>query len=243
VIVARVRKASDVRARRKYRGESLAASGRRFVNILRAAPADEAFFRPMDYVTLSPKFAREHAEHQAVVEEEPQHVLSAIVPAEDVYEAPNPGEYFYDGRKLEGKVRRINPGRKKMPRHNPAEDDYEEEIIEGMARALWVSDWAQREEEKGVSFSGMELMDIAPPTPQGAEDAARLLAGGIIQANKASLTRLLAKASKADGDYADPEDFGHYLAMMALDTGVSWFDRHEEFPLKVPPFEAYDLDD
>lgn len=34
------------------------------------------------------------------------------------------------------------------------------------------------------------------------------------------------------------EDFGHYLVMMALGEGVSWFDDHAEFELKHPYIEA-----
>jgi hypothetical protein len=58
----------------------------------------------MDYVTLSREFAKKHADHQVVVEEEPYHVLRAMVSGDRVFEAYNPGEYFYDGPVLPGKV-------------------------------------------------------------------------------------------------------------------------------------------
>ena len=53
----------------------------------------------MDYVTLSRKWAKE----QTAVEEEPYHVIRAMVSADQVFEALNPGEYFYDGPTIPGK--------------------------------------------------------------------------------------------------------------------------------------------
>ena len=72
------------------------------VPIYRALRATEITFKPMDYVTLSLRLARGHADHTAVVNEEPAHVIQARVPAEQVFEAPNADEYFYDGPVVEG---------------------------------------------------------------------------------------------------------------------------------------------
>ena len=58
----------------------------------------------MDYVTRGTKFAKGHADHMAVTTEEDQVVLSAMVEAKDVAEASNPGEYFYIGNSVNGKV-------------------------------------------------------------------------------------------------------------------------------------------
>lgn len=78
-------------------GKSLPETGYQYskVKIYRASP--DRRFRQNDYVTLSLKFAIGHAEHQAAVEEEPYLVIEATVQAKDVYEAYNPGEYFYGG--------------------------------------------------------------------------------------------------------------------------------------------------
>lgn len=142
----------------------------------------------------------------------------------------------------------VNSG--KEIRNNPEDaNDMDDEVLEGMARALYVSDWASRMEEQGQSFSGMELMDVAPETTDAAKNAAAMLAGAIVEKNKKTLTQLLNAALKADNgedseDYFDyANDFGHYLGMMGLGHGVSWFDSHEKFPLKVPDIEAYDLED
>lgn len=92
-------------------GPSLRDQGYEFdyVTIYRAVLATETTFKSKDYVTRSIKFAKEHAEHIAAVEEEPAHVLRAIVRSSDVYSAYNPGEYFYDGPEAKGKVIYIAP--------------------------------------------------------------------------------------------------------------------------------------
>jgi hypothetical protein len=76
--------------------------------IYRAVPTTVTTFREMDYVTKSRKFANEHAESMYWTEEEPYHVISKVVSnrpnAMTLYNASNPGEYFYAGPEVEGKV-------------------------------------------------------------------------------------------------------------------------------------------
>lgn len=88
----------------RTKGRSLTQSGYeyRYVYIFRACEAKVATFKPMDYVTRSEKFAREHADHQTAVNGEPYHVIKAMVRADQVFEAYNPGEYFYDGPEIKG---------------------------------------------------------------------------------------------------------------------------------------------
>lgn len=90
----------------RQKGKSLPETGYeyRYVTIYRAMPADVDSFKKMDYVSLSRKFAKEHGLHMATVEGEDFHVLRAMVKASDVYEAYNPGEYFYDGPEIRGKL-------------------------------------------------------------------------------------------------------------------------------------------
>lgn len=90
--------------RGKMRGKSLPETGYEYkkVAILRALPANMTTFDSMSYVTRSNRFAKEHAEHMAVTEGEDYHVIRALVNSKDVYEAPNPGEYFYDGPPVTG---------------------------------------------------------------------------------------------------------------------------------------------
>lgn len=74
------------------------------VKIYRAVLATIDTFKPMDYVTRSLKFAKEHADHVQAVEGEAAHVIEMIAKATDVYEAYNPGEYFYNGPETKGNV-------------------------------------------------------------------------------------------------------------------------------------------
>lgn len=89
----------------RAKGRSLPETGYEFrhAKIYRATKASETTFKPMDYVSLSLKFTRGHAEHQAAVDGEPYHVIAAMVPASTVFEAYNPGEFFYDGPEVSGK--------------------------------------------------------------------------------------------------------------------------------------------
>src|SRR5579872_4096881 len=72
-------------------------------------------------------------------------------------------------------------------------------IIRGAARALFVLQWADREEEAGRSYPGKALEKVAPPTPREATDAAHNLAGRFEQLNGKSLARLCGEAAQADG--------------------------------------------
>lgn len=85
-----------------------------YVTIYRAAALNVNEFKDMDYITLSPQFAVEHAESGHVYHEEPQHVIRALVSTKDVFDAYNPGEYFYKGQPKKGKEIYVTKG-----------DDYE----------------------------------------------------------------------------------------------------------------------
>jgi hypothetical protein len=88
----------------RKKGKSLCELGYEYKKalIFRACSSHDFYFHSMDYVTRSKKFAVEHADHNVSVLEEDQHVLKAVVNATDVYEAYNPGEYFYDGPEIKG---------------------------------------------------------------------------------------------------------------------------------------------
>ena len=135
-----------------------------------------------------------------------------------------------------------------FPRGNP-ESTFDSDILEGMARALWVTSYADWVEQQDVTAQrelgargGQDWNDVAPETPESASDAARDLYLAISRANDKSPVDLLGEALRADGKKFSSslaDSFGHYLAMQALGHGVSWFDDHAQFRLKVPGFEAY----
>lgn len=123
--------------------------------------------------------------------------------------------------------------------------DYERQIIDAMARAMFVTTWADRMEERGLGhkLSGQKLMDIAPKTSRDALAAAKKLAAMFAEANEgASMSDLYARAlnvaGKHEGD-TSPHSFGHYMAMEAMGHGVSWTDNHPEFKVNIPFFEYY----
>ena len=86
---------------RKYINE-----GKR-VKIFRAQPAFTNVIRNDDYVTLSRKFAGDHAVTSAIYNDEPFHVVYAFVGEDDIREADNPGEYRYTAEDFEAKPSQI----------------------------------------------------------------------------------------------------------------------------------------
>lgn len=67
------------------------------VLIYRAQPKGVTTINPNDYVTLNRRWAESHCETCGVYEEEPFVVVKAYVPASQVADASNPGEYFFVG--------------------------------------------------------------------------------------------------------------------------------------------------
>jgi hypothetical protein len=123
-------------------------------------------------------------------------------------------------------------------------------IQDAMARAFFVSAWAESEEELGHSHSGEELMDIAPETAPEAEDAAEELVKAMEEENGMSVEDMFLQAAEAQGlseeeaeeDDEMMEDFGHTTAMQAMGHGVSWSDDYKPHGLKVPRHEFSHLD-
>lgn len=121
-----------------------------------------------------------------------------------------------------------------------------EDIQDSMARTLWISAYASYADEnprkRGIvrARGGDDWMRIAPDTPPAAHRAAAELGELFVAKNRGNtLNQLAIRAGEADGSLVDDEDFGHYLAMMAMGEGVSWFDDHERFDIEVPHFEIH----
>jgi hypothetical protein len=83
---------------------------------------------------------------------------------------------------------------------------------------------ADREEEKGRSFSGQEIYGQAPNPPSSAMFWADDIAAQLLHLNRMqSLTALFAKATSLGFDKS-PEDFGALLGCQAAGHGISWAD-------------------
>lgn len=123
------------------------------------------------------------------------------------------------------------------------------EIIGGMETILWGSAWGDHaEEHRCTRLAGVHIEDIMPPIPREAVKMASELARKYESMNGAPLDTLYAIALKADGQRSypgsgksSPDAFGADLAWMAMGAGVSWFDDHDEFPIKEPHIEDYEL--
>lgn len=120
-------------------------------------------------------------------------------------------------------------------------------IRKGMAQAFWMSAWADWQEsgecpaEFKVSLSGAKIEEVCgePNAPQSdiIEEKVDQLVGQLMALNGADVSELFQAACAADkleGTDEEAEEFGHYLAMQSMGSGVSWFDRHEEFEITVP---------
>lgn len=141
----------------------------------------------------------------------------------------------------------------RKPRKNQVPElggDELEPVLDGAARAFWVASYADFAEEHRDdpdlerAGAGEDWVDVAPETPPAAYELASKFLNKLGDANHAEPTALVCKAAEADGaecppgwDYA--EAFGHYTAMQGMGHGVSWFDDHKEFPLKIPRFEVF----
>ena len=57
-------------------------------------------------------------------------------------------------------------------------------LLNALVSGVWADTWATQEEEKGRSFSGQNLMDVAPNPPRWAITWAKKLADAIIEINR-----------------------------------------------------------
>ena len=123
-----------------------------------------------------------------------------------------------------------------------------EEIRASIGRTLWVTAWADYEENENNSeaiYSGCELFDVAPKTPEEVWETV----DAFITAFEASNSPLVASFYKfcAEGWAArfarlemTPDRFGHYLVMEAQGQGVGlweWYDHK----LKIPSLESAEV--
>jgi hypothetical protein len=142
-----------------------------------------------------------------------------------------------------------------------SESAFRDEWIEGAARAFFVTAYADHVEEGHSTdndltdderkarlalpsaSNGADWYDYAPTTPPNAYALAGELWASLEHENDASIYMLAERAATADGisdglNGIDAEDFGRDLAMQAMGHGVSWFDDHAKFPIKIPHVEC-----
>lgn len=117
---------------------------------------------------------------------------------------------------------------------------HDQDILDGVSRGVWADLWANEQEEKGVSFSGMDVCDCAPKTPRWAQRWARKVANAIVEANGKSLEDLY-QLVRTHGYPYDRAQFGLHLGMQTAGHGMSWSDdtRMSHDMIKVPYREFY----
>jgi hypothetical protein len=104
------------------------------------------------------------------------------------------------------------------------------EMHEGIASAFHTSAWLSAETEKGRSFSGQRIEDLAPPVTEEALYAAAKVLGHLERHNSSPLRDLVARAIESDENVSHhPENtstpahrFGWYTGMSTMGEGVAW---------------------
>jgi hypothetical protein len=133
------------------------------------------------------------------------------------------------------------------------------DIVNGMARALFVSSWGsvweeleneydkdfikEEAENLGIEipyFPQAQLMEIAPPTEEAAYKKAQDLYNKIEQTNSVDLSSFI---PPGEDEGFDRQTFGHYLMMEALGHGVGWSDDHEDHGLKLPYMDDVEIEE
>lgn len=138
-----------------------------------------------------------------------------------------------------------------------SDSTFRDSWLEGAARAFFVTAYAdyveegwskdndltdeERETRRDLDKPGAggDWYNYAPETPPNAYALAGELWAMLHAANgEAGVYSLALRAEAADGVAPDPEEFGRDLAMQAMGHGVSWFDDHKKFEIKVPHLEC-----
>ena len=119
---------------------------------------------------------------------------------------------------------------------------HDREILYGLAKGPWADFWANRQEEKGRSFSQQNIYDICPEPPRAAKAWAQETADQIVAMNNSLSLEALYLAARHDGFSRSREEFGFYLGCQASGMGISWDDDltpNNELKIEVPQREFY----
>lgn len=113
------------------------------------------------------------------------------------------------------------------------------DMLEGVLEALWLTAWASAVEENGGRLPHHITMETADRPPAAAKKAAKFYARALAHVNGGTLAKIYERASAAEGGgYVDGRALGYYLTMQGMGHGVSWFDDHPEFPVRLPSAEV-----
>jgi hypothetical protein len=128
-----------------------------------------------------------------------------------------------------------------MPKKLPKNTVLDSLILQGMARGPFAILWANEQEEKGRSFSGVDIYSAAPNTPRWAHTWAKKLGKVISELNGSTLSELYSAAQDV-GYHNKAESFGYHLGMQATGEGVDWTDDvagGADLKILVPSYEFW----
>ena len=97
-------------------------------------------------------------------------------------------------------------------------------ILFGIAKGPWSLQWTDMEEEKGRSFSGQDIYELAPNPPSDAVAWAEDIAAQLKRLNMVRSLHELFLIAQNRGYDKDEETFGMYLGCQAAGHGISWAD-------------------
>jgi hypothetical protein len=132
---------------------------------------------------------------------------------------------------------------KLIRKKNPEDVRVSKLVLKGIPTGVWADHWATEQEEKGRSFRGQDLMDVAPKVPAWANKWGKAVADSIVAANHGWAHSLgdLYRHVKQNGYPYDEAHFGYHLGMQAAGHGVSWSDdtKLPHSTIKIPQREFY----
>lgn len=147
-----------------------------------------------------------------------------------------------DTSRLKGHMNRTS--RRDVVKESRRLRSVERYMIQGFLEAVWLDSYMSWAEEHGhghrtghIPQHVKGLSDIPQAPPLAAKKFAKKFAAILVKINRATLTELYKRASRADGHEVDPVALGFYLAMQSAGHGVSWTDSHATFKVLLPSAE------
>jgi hypothetical protein len=144
--------------------------------------------------------------------------------------------------------RKVHRDRQGFHRHKDyAKDEiarlrHQNPILFGIAKGPWSLEWADREEEKGRSFSGQDIYAQAPNPPSDAVVWAEDIATQLKRLNMVNSLEDLYTIAARRGYPHDEEAFGTHLGCQAAGHGISWSDDAEaghDRDIEIPSRDFY----
>jgi hypothetical protein len=140
------------------------------------------------------------------------------------YYSTNPKPTSSAGEEIHQKARKRTRASGKYTKREIAQLQNLDPILFGIAKGPWALEWANREEEKGQSFSGQDIYPQAPNPPNNAVTWASDIAAQLKRLNNVSSLEDLFNKAVSLGYDKNAEDFGVHLGCQAAGHGISWAD-------------------